>query len=72
MNSDSEELMEAEADEILELLYAGEFAEDVDKLALALGRNRDEIEGIINEGEPIDDDLEIKIRGIAQERGVEI
>lgn len=72
MNNDSEELMETEADEILELLYTGEFAEDVGKLALVLGRDRDEIERIINEGEPIDDDLEMKIRGIAQERNVEI
>ena len=71
-NNDSEELLEVEADEILEALYTGEFDEDVDKLALALGRDRDEVERILNEGDPIDDDLEMKIRGIAQERGVEI
>jgi hypothetical protein len=43
-----------------------------EKLALALGRPTEEIESLIGGEEVIDDDLVMKARGIAQERGVEL
>jgi len=43
-----------------------------EKLALALGRPLEEIETITDGGAIIDDDVIMKARGIAQERGVEV
>jgi len=43
-----------------------------DKLALALGRPVEEIQTFTEGGAPIDDDIVMKARGIAKQRGVEI
>ena len=43
-----------------------------DKLALALGRPVEEIETFTEGGASIDDDIVMKVRGIAQQRGVEL
>jgi hypothetical protein len=43
-----------------------------EKLALALGRPVEEIEGWTGAAEPVDDDVIMKARGIAKERGVEV
>ncbi|HXD32597.1 MAG TPA: hypothetical protein VN643_15855 [Pyrinomonadaceae bacterium] len=43
-----------------------------EKLALALGRPLEEIETITDGNAIIDDDVIMKARGIAQERGVEV
>jgi hypothetical protein len=43
-----------------------------EKLALALGRPVEEIETIAQGAAAIDDDVVMKARGIARERGVEI
>lgn len=48
------------------------FENDSEKCALVLGRTADEIDGFINGDETIDDDLVMKMRGIAEERGIEI
>lgn len=42
------------------------------ELALVLGRTPDEIGNILDGSEPVDDDLAMKVRGIAQERGISI
>jgi hypothetical protein len=43
-----------------------------EELALALGRPVEEVQGWIEGTEPVDDDVIIKARGIAQQRGIEI
>ena len=43
-----------------------------EKLAIALGRPLEEVEAWTGGAEPIDDDVVMKARGIAKERGIEI
>ncbi len=43
-----------------------------EKLALALGRPVEEVEGWMGAAGPVDDDVVMKARGIAKERGIEI
>jgi len=43
-----------------------------EKLALALGRPTEEIETLSRGAAPIDDDVVMKARGIAKERGVDL
>jgi hypothetical protein len=59
-----------EARQQLETLLNETFDGEIETLALALGRPGEEIETFINGSEPIDEDLLMKIRGLAQERGV--
>lgn len=42
-----------------------------EQLALALGRPVEEVEGWTGGAEPVDDDVLMKARGIAQERAIE-
>lgn len=48
------------------------FESSNEKLALALGRPLNEVETLTHGVAPIDDDLLMKARGIAKERGVEL
>ena len=48
------------------------FGGDVFMLALALGREEGQINSMLAGDEDIDEDLEMKINGIAQERDIEI
>ncbi|HVG34812.1 MAG TPA: hypothetical protein VM911_17210 [Pyrinomonadaceae bacterium] len=48
------------------------FEQSDEKLAVALGRPIEEVEAWTNGNEPIDDDVVMKARGIAKERGIEI
>jgi hypothetical protein len=48
------------------------FESDDLKLSVALGRPVEEVEAWMSEAEPPDDDIIMKARGIAQERGIEI
>jgi hypothetical protein len=43
-----------------------------EQLALALGRPVEEVEGWTGGAETVDDDVLMKVRGIAQERGVDV
>lgn len=53
------------------LLYA--FENDKEKLAVALGRTQDEIaHALSGNSEAFDDDLVMKMRGLAQQRGIEL
>jgi hypothetical protein len=56
----------------LEQLHDRGFGGDTFMLALALGREEDQIKDILSGVAEMDDDLEIKVRGIAQERNIEI
>lgn len=48
------------------------FDGDNDQLALALGRPVEEVEGWTGGAETVDDDVLMKVRGIAQQRGIEV
>ena len=57
---------------IIKRLRDKAFDGDNEQLALALGRPVEEIEGWTGGAEPVDDDVLMKARGIAQERGIEV
>jgi hypothetical protein len=57
---------------LLRRLRDGGFESDNDKFALALGRPVEEVAAWMDGTEPPDDDIIMKARGIAQERGIEI
>ena len=63
---------EAEGREILTRLRDQGFEGSDEKLAIALGRPIEEVEGWTNGTETVDDDVIMKARGIAKERGLEI
>lgn len=60
--------------EILKRLRDEGFEADDEKLAVALGRPVEEVQGWTADGgdEPVDDDIIMKARGIAKERGIEL
>jgi hypothetical protein len=59
--------------EILKRLRDQGFESDDERLAVALGRPVEEVQGWMTGGdEPVDDDIVMKARGIAKERGIEI
>ena len=61
-----------EAQQMLEALRDQGFDSDNEKLATALGRTIEQVDGMIEGSETIDDDVVMKARGIAQNRGIEI
>lgn len=69
---DSMETTPDEARELLGNLCENGFAGDAGELAVALGRDKEEMYDLLSGEEDVDEDLLMKIRGIAQERGIEI
>ena len=63
---------ETEGRALLKRLRDGGFDGSDEKLALALGRPIEEVQGWKGAAEPVDDDVVMKARGIAKERGIEI
>ena len=61
-----------EAQAMLKTLRDQGFDSDNDKLAIALGRSAEQVEAMINGAETIDDDVVMKVRGIALNRGIEL
>lgn len=68
---DNNELVEADDRQVLESLLTG-FEGNIDELALALGLKNEALESYLSGEEEVDSDLAMKIRGIAQERGIDI
>jgi hypothetical protein len=58
--------------ELLRRLRDDGFGSDDEKFAVALGRPVKEVAAWMDGSEPPDDDIIMKARGIAQERGIEI
>ena len=58
--------------ELLRRLRDNGFEADDEKFAVALGRPVKEVSAWMEGAEPPDDDIIMKARGIAQERGIEI
>jgi hypothetical protein len=69
---DSRGLTEGEGRDILRRLRDEGFEADDQKLAVALGRPVEEVQAWTSGGAPVDDDLIMKARGIAQERGIDL
>jgi hypothetical protein len=69
---DNEGTSEAEGRALLQKLRDAGFEGSDEKLAIALGRPIEEVEGWMNGTEPVDDDVVMKARGIAKERGIEV
>jgi hypothetical protein len=69
---DSQGMTEDQGREILRRLRDQGFDADDEKLAVALGRPVEEVQAWTGGDAPIDDDLIMKAKGIAQERGIEI
>ncbi|HEX8161517.1 MAG TPA: hypothetical protein VF538_06570 [Pyrinomonadaceae bacterium] len=69
---DSQGLTEGQGRDILRRLRDEGFEADDQKLAVALGRPLEEVQAWTSGGAPVDDDLIMKARGIAQERGINL
>ena len=69
---DDQGTTESEGRALLKHLRDAGFEGSDEKLAIALGRPLDEVQGWMGAAEPVDDDVVMKARGIAKERGVEI
>ncbi|MDT4955044.1 MAG: hypothetical protein QOJ02_3182 [Acidobacteriota bacterium] len=63
---------QAEGRALLKNLRDKGFDASDEKLSVALGRPVEEVTALMGEGEPVDDDIVMKARGIAKERGIEI
>jgi hypothetical protein len=61
-----------EAQNILATLRDRGFDSDNDKLAIALGRSAEQVQAMISGAETVDDDVVMKARGIALNRGIEV
>ena len=69
---DSEGTDQDEAREILSAFCENGFDGDTEKAAEVLGRRSGDIRSMLDGESSIDDDLAMKIRGIAEERGIEV
>jgi hypothetical protein len=69
---DDQGTSEAEGRELLKKLRDTGFEGSDEKLSIALGRPIEEVQGWMSGAETVDDDVVMKARGIAKERGVEI
>jgi hypothetical protein len=63
---------QSEGRALLKRLRDAGFNGSDEQLAVALGRPVAEVEGWMGGAEPVDDDVVMKARGIAKERGIEI
>ena len=61
-----------DAQHIIKALRDEGFDGDNEKLAMALGRTSEQVDAMINGAETIDDDVVMKARGIALNRGIPI
>jgi len=69
---DDQGTSEAEGRALLKRLRDAGFEGSDEKLAVALGRPPEEVRGWMGAAGPVDDDVVMKARGIAKERGIEI
>lgn len=69
---DDQGTSEAEGRALLKRLRDAGFDESDEKLAIALGRPIEEVQGWTGGTQPVDDDVIMKARGIAKERSIEI
>jgi len=70
--SDLSQTSPEESREMLQAFCENGFDGSIEATALALGRDDDEIEDLLTGENEVDDDLLMKIRGIAQQRHIDI
>ena len=63
---------QTQARALLKRLRDNGFEESDEKLAVALGRPVEQVTAWMNGGEPVDDDVVMKARGIARDRNIAI
>lgn len=63
---------EGKAKEIMSDLLFNGFDNDLEQLALALGRPQEELKDFLEGNQEIDNDLLMKMRGIAEEREIKV
>lgn len=71
-NANLDNISQEEGAQMLRDLCEQGFDKHMDMVALALGRDEDNINAMLEGSEEIDEDLIMKIRGIAQERNIAI
>ena len=69
---DDQGTSQSEGRALLKHLCERGFDGSEEQMAIVLGRPFEEVQGWIGGAEPVDDDIIMKARGIAQERGIEI
>lgn len=69
---DDQGTSEEEGRAMLRRLRDAGFEGSDEKLATTLGRPVEDVRGWMSGAEPVDDDVVMKARGIAKERGIEI
>jgi hypothetical protein len=69
---DDQGTSEAEGRTLLKRLRDAGLEGSDEKLAVALGRPLEEVQGWMGGAEPVDDDVVMKARGIAKERAIQI
>lgn len=69
---DSDGTTREEAKSMLKNLCEKGFSGDSGQMAVVLGRTTEELENILSGNDEVDDDLAMKVKGIAQERNIEI
>lgn len=71
-NSQTQQQREKEGLDLLKDYVAVGFRSDIDAAALSLGYEPEQLRSMLNGEAPVDEDLEMKMRGIAQERNFKI
>lgn len=69
---DAQGTNQEQAREMLSELHQKEFSGNTGELSLALGRDIEEIKELLAGDDVLDDDLVMKIRGLAQQREADI
>lgn len=69
---DIEKIEEIDGKELLERFCKAGFDSDLRAAALALGREKSELEEMLSGEVTVDEDLVMKMRGIAQERNFDL
>jgi hypothetical protein len=69
---DDQGTTESEGRALLKHLRDAGFEGSDEKLAIALGRPLEEVQGWMDAAAAVDDDVVMKARGIAKQRGIEI
>ena len=69
---DDQGTTESEGRALLKHLRDAGFEGSDEKLAIALGRPLEEVQGWMSAAESVDDDVVMKARGIAKERNIEV
>lgn len=69
---DAKGTTQAEAIEMLENLLSQGYSSNVEELALALGRETENVRDMLGGKQIVDDDLAMKMRNLAQQKNISI